>query len=144
MLCFGPFQCRNNQQHDLVKLTEIEPRYPSAERPSSNTRIRDEKHCFLPDSMFICRGRKSVFIQGQALVSVISQPCFRGNAYYVVVCEPCLLWPWGLFPWRDGALQNEKSDHRIHPRKEKKWPKHCQTVHFLPSSGLACTNTFPL
>lgn len=62
---------------------------------------------------------RAFFIQGQALVSVISQPCCGGNAYYVVVHRPCLLWPWGLFPWRNEALQNERSDHRNHPGKEK-------------------------
>lgn len=95
-----------------------------------------------PDGMFIWGDTESVFIRGQALVSVISRPCCGGNAYYVVVCGPCLLWPWGLFPWRNGAPRNERSDHRKPPWEWKKeWPKHCQIckkfflspiyIHFL-------------
>lgn len=115
-----PFSVQSHPQYDLVKLTLTEPQYPSAKRPTKNTRIRDEKCCFLPDSMFIWRDRASVFIQGQALVSVISRPCCGGNAYYVVACGPCLLWPWGFFPWRNWALRNERSDHRNRPGKEKR------------------------
>ncbi len=131
IITLNPLAVSKNPQHHHVEVPRTEPHYPSAKRPTNNTRIRDEKHCFLPDSVFIWRGRESVFIQGQALVSVISRPCCGGNAYYVVARGPCLLWPWGLFPWRNGARRNETSDHRNRPGKEKKWSKHCQTVHFL-------------
>lgn len=73
-----------------------------------------------PDGVFIWGDMESVFIRGQALVSVISRPCCGGNAYYVVVRGPCLLWPWGLFPWRNGAPRNERSDHRKPPWERKK------------------------
>ncbi len=132
-----PFWCRSNPQYHPVKLTQTEPQHRSAKRPTNNTRIRDEKWCFLPDSMFIWRDRESVFIQGQALVSVISRPCCGGNAYYVVVREPCLLWPWGLFPWRNGAQRNERSDHRNRPE----WPEHHQTAHLLSHLQLEITQT---
>lgn len=118
MLDFGNSQCRNIPQHGAVKMTGTEPHHSSAKEPMYETRIRDGKHSFLPDSVFIWRGIASVLIQGQALVSVISRPCCGGNAYYVVVRGPCLLWPWGLFPWSSRAPR--KRDHRNRPGKEKK------------------------
>lgn len=101
-----------------------------------------------PDGMFIWGDTESVFIRGQALVSVISRPCCGGNAYYVVVRGPCLLWPWGLFPWRNGAPRNERSDHRKPPWEWKKeWPKHCQIckkVFSFSHLHPLFTNTFPV
>lgn len=101
MLCLGSFQRRNSI---LSNWLEQNHTIPQTRGPQITPELH-EKHYFLPDSMFIWKGRVSVFIQGQALVSVISRPCCGGNAYYVVVLGPCLLWPWGLFPWRNGLRE---------------------------------------
>lgn len=62
--------------------------------------------------------------------------CGYMRALFVVTLRAHPITQWGP--------AKERSDHRNRPRREKKLTKHCQTMHSLPSSGLACTNTFPL
>lgn len=89
-----------------------------------------KRNLFFLQTACLSTGAGGAFSSKDKVCSMISRPCFWGNAYYVVAQHPCLLWPWRLLPWCSEASQNQRGYHRNYPTKEK-WPTHCILSHFL-------------
>lgn len=141
MLCFGPFQNRSNPHH-LVKVTWTRPQHPSAKRPTNNTRIRDENHHFLPDSMFIY-GAEKAFSSKAKLWSLWSVGRVAEEMLIMRLCTGLVCCDLEGSSYGAVGLRGMRGvTTGTAPGREKPQTlSNC--ARSLPSTGLAHTNTFP-
>ena len=148
MFCSGPFQRRNNPQDGLVKVTGKRTRtIPPPRGPQITPELEMRKRCFAPGSVFIRRGAESAFFSSKAKLwslwsvgHVAEEMLIMWLCASLVCCdlEGSSHGAMGLCGTRGVTTGSAPG------RGGKKVTKHCQTVHFLPSSGRAYTNTFPV